>query len=93
MLRRVALVTTDISEKRIPSIIRVPRIGELVTANVVPNSPFLVTTRRHIPGEGILSTQTCNTTYVDLFHSTTRNSFSLFLGILHDDDAITAPVL
>jgi hypothetical protein len=29
MLRRVALVRTDVSEERIPSIIRVTRIGEL----------------------------------------------------------------
>jgi hypothetical protein len=63
MLRRVALVTTDISEELIASIIRVTRIGELVTtlavtnnrvflhserrllvtANVVPSPPILVT--------------------------------------------------
>jgi hypothetical protein len=33
MLRHVALVRTDVSEKR----------SELVTANIVPSSPFLVT--------------------------------------------------
>jgi hypothetical protein len=68
MLRRVALVTTDVSEEGMTSIIRVTRIGEvgttlavtnnrrnvrrntfrsgrrlLVTANVVPTSPILVT--------------------------------------------------
>jgi hypothetical protein len=54
MLRRVALVKTDVSEERIPSIIRVPRIGGLRTtvssnlqrkhaANVVPSSPIPVT--------------------------------------------------
>jgi hypothetical protein len=59
MLRLLTLVTTDVSEERIPSIIRVTRIGELgktlsvtsflscvlrllVTANVVPSSPILV---------------------------------------------------
>jgi hypothetical protein len=55
MLRRVALVRTDVSEERIASIIRVTRFGELytlflssvrrllVTANAVPSSPILVT--------------------------------------------------
>jgi hypothetical protein len=59
MLRRVALVRTDVSEELSASIIRVARIGELgttlqvvfllsvrrllVTANVVPSSPILVT--------------------------------------------------
>jgi hypothetical protein len=47
MLRRVALVTNNISQERIASIIRATRIGVflrsvlqlLVTANVVPSSP------------------------------------------------------
>jgi hypothetical protein len=50
MLRRVALVRTDVSEELNASIIRVTRIGELgtlrrllVTANVIPSSPILVT--------------------------------------------------
>jgi hypothetical protein len=52
MLRYVALVRTDVSEEPSTSIIRVTRIGELVTsavsrllvtANVVPSSPILVT--------------------------------------------------
>jgi hypothetical protein len=59
MLRRVALVRTNVSEELIASIISVTRIGELgtlavttkrrtlqrntVTANVVPSSPILVT--------------------------------------------------
>jgi hypothetical protein len=48
MLRRVALVRTDVSEDYIASIIRVTRIVErgtrlLVAANVVLNSPILVT--------------------------------------------------
>jgi hypothetical protein len=47
MLRRVALVRTDVSEELSASLIRVTRIGELgtrlaVTANV-PSSPILVT--------------------------------------------------
>jgi hypothetical protein len=49
MLRRVALVRTDVSEELSASIIRMIRIGELgttlavVTANVVPTSSILVT--------------------------------------------------
>jgi hypothetical protein len=47
MLRRVALVRTDLSEELSASFIRVTRIGELgttlVTASVVPSSPILVT--------------------------------------------------
>jgi hypothetical protein len=42
MLRRVAFVRTYVSEERSASIIRVTRIGELVTANI-PSSPILVT--------------------------------------------------
>jgi hypothetical protein len=37
MLRRVALVRTDVAEERIASIIRVTRIGELRTNNVSNN--------------------------------------------------------
>jgi hypothetical protein len=47
MLRRVAPVTTDVSEELSAFFIRVTRIGELgtmlVTASVVPSSPILVT--------------------------------------------------
>jgi hypothetical protein len=57
MLRRVALVRADVSEKLSASFIRVTRVGELgttlaakkyvrrllVTASVVPSSPILVT--------------------------------------------------
>jgi hypothetical protein len=53
ILRRVALVRTDISEERSASVHKVTRIGELgttlavtsnrlVTASVVPSSPILV---------------------------------------------------
>jgi hypothetical protein len=43
MLCCVALVTTEVLEKRIATIIRVTRIGELVTANVFASLPILVT--------------------------------------------------
>jgi hypothetical protein len=69
MLRRVALVRTDVSKERGASIIQMTRIGRqlLVPANVVSSSPILVTlmmealhsaltraTRRNIPDDGIL---------------------------------------
>jgi hypothetical protein len=38
MLRRVALVRTNVSEERSASIIRVTRIGELGTTLVVPSN-------------------------------------------------------
>jgi hypothetical protein len=38
MLRRVALVRTDVSEELIPSFIRVTRIGELGTALAVTSN-------------------------------------------------------
>jgi hypothetical protein len=43
MLRRVALVRTDVSGELIASFIRVIRIGKLLIAMVVPSSPILVT--------------------------------------------------
>jgi hypothetical protein len=43
MLRRVALVRTDVCEEFSASFIRVTRIGELGTTSVVPSSPILVT--------------------------------------------------
>jgi hypothetical protein len=64
MLRRVALVRTDVSEEPGTSFIRVTRIGELVTAQaatgnrrtlrrntkcVVPSSPILVTLMKEAP--------------------------------------------
>jgi hypothetical protein len=43
MLRRVALVRTDVLDEFSASVIKVIRIGELGTANVVPSSPIFVT--------------------------------------------------
>jgi hypothetical protein len=46
MLRRVALVRTDVSEQRIASIIRVTRIGELgTTSEVTSNRRILLISR------------------------------------------------
>jgi hypothetical protein len=70
MLRRVALVRTDVSEELGTSFIRVTRIGLytlvflrsvlrlLVTASVVPSSPVLVTLMK----EALNSSETSNLT-------------------------------
>jgi hypothetical protein len=52
MLRRVALVRTDVSEELSDSFIRVRRL--LVTASVVPSSPILVTLMK----EALISSKT-----------------------------------
>jgi hypothetical protein len=59
MLCRVALVMTDVSEELSASIIRVTIVGAsssylLLTANVVPSSPILVT----LMMEGLSSSET-----------------------------------
>jgi hypothetical protein len=68
MLRRVALVRTDVSEERSAPFIRVTRISELgttlVTAVVVPTSLILVTLMK----EALSSSETS-----DLTRDTQRN--------------------
>jgi hypothetical protein len=74
MLRRVALVRTDVSEEPSASFIRVTRIGEemrrnamvflrsgrrlLVAASVVPSSPILVTLMKEALGSSETSVLT-----------------------------------
>jgi hypothetical protein len=72
MLRRVALVRTDVSEELSASFIRVTRIGELgttpavtsnrhallVTASVVPSSPILITLMKEALGSSETSVLT-----------------------------------
>jgi hypothetical protein len=64
MLRRVALVRTDVPEEPGTSFIRVTRIGELgtrwllVAAYVVPSSPILVTLMKEAPGSSETSVRT-----------------------------------
>jgi hypothetical protein len=84
MFRSVTLVRTDVSEELSSTIIRMKRIGELVTANV-PSSPILVTlmmealsssltsvltraTRLHIPEEVII-------------HSLHRETLKSYIGL------------
>jgi hypothetical protein len=78
MLRRVALVRTDVSEELSASFIKMTRVGDLgttlavtnnrrrllVTANVVPRSPILVTLMK----EALRSSETS-----DLTRATRRN--------------------
>jgi hypothetical protein len=56
MLRRVALVRTDVSEELSASIVRVTRIGELGTtlAVTINRSTVRRTTRRNIPEDATL---------------------------------------
>jgi hypothetical protein len=72
MLRRVALVRTDVSEELSASFIRLTRIGDdaekkflrsvvrllLVTACIVPSSPILVTLMKEAPGSSETSVLT-----------------------------------
>jgi hypothetical protein len=72
MLRRVALVSTDVSEELNASFIRVARIGELgttlavtsnrrtllVTASVIPSSPILVTLMKEALSSSVTSVLT-----------------------------------
>jgi hypothetical protein len=66
MLRGVALVPTDVSEELSTSLIRVTRIGELVTtlATVVPSSPTLVT---------VMKEAQCSSDTLVLTRATRRN--------------------
>jgi hypothetical protein len=64
MLRRVALVRTDVSEESSTSFIRVTRFGEhrlLVVASVVPSSPIHVTLMKEALGSSETSALTRST--------------------------------
>jgi hypothetical protein len=59
MLRRVALVRTDVSEEISASFIRVTRIAELGTT--LAATSYRRTLRTHIPDDGILHSIGLNT--------------------------------
>jgi hypothetical protein len=70
VLRRVALIRTDVSEERSASIIRVTRLGELIEAlcsseTSVPTRD----TRRNIPEDGILHSHRLETSNLTYFSS------------------------
>jgi hypothetical protein len=102
MLRSVALVRIDVSEELSFSIIRVTRIGELgtlelVTANVVPSSPIPVTLMmvELISFEMSILTRATrpNTPEDGIFHSHRREylifyKFNTFLSLQHDTRAV-----
>jgi hypothetical protein len=58
ILRRVALVKTDVSEEISAFFIRMTRIGLLATASVVPSSPILVTLMKKALGSSETSVLT-----------------------------------
>jgi hypothetical protein len=58
MLRRVALVRTDVSEERSASFIRVTRIGELEATLAVTRPPILVTLIKEALGSSEMSVLT-----------------------------------
>jgi hypothetical protein len=72
MLRRVAVVRTDIPEERIASFIRVCVSRSLITANVVLCSPILV----------ILMTEAIRSTETSVLTMATRRNMQED-GILH----------
>jgi hypothetical protein len=62
MLRRVALVRTDVSEEPNASFITVTRIGQLRTTlavtRIYPSSPILVTLMKEAPRSSLMSALT-----------------------------------
>jgi hypothetical protein len=79
MLRRMAIVRSDVSGESIASVISVTRIGELGTMlAVVPNSPILVT----LMMEAIRSSDTSNLTRATRHNISEDGILQLYLFLL-----------
>jgi hypothetical protein len=89
MLRRVALIITDVSEELSASFIRMTRIGELrkmlVAASVVPSSPILVTPIKKALSSSetsVLTRAACRNIPEDAFlHSHRRENFEYYIAL------------
>jgi hypothetical protein len=95
MLRRVALVRTDVSEEIRASFMRVTRIGVLgttlaakkllVKASVVPSSPIVVTLMKQVLGSSETSVLTRatrrNIPEDDILHSHCRENLNSYIPL------------
>jgi hypothetical protein len=82
MLRRVALVSTDVSEELRASFIRVTRIGELGTiavTGVVPSSPILVTLMKEALSCSKRQFTRLNIPEVAILHSHRRDNLKSYM--------------
>jgi hypothetical protein len=77
MLRRVALVKTDVSEELSASFIRVTKIGELGTTLAVTSNRA---TQRNIPEDAILQSTYCSHIYQEELRKTTSHQIMEILN-------------
>jgi hypothetical protein len=88
-LRRVAVTETEVSEKRIASIIRVTRIGELGTSLEIPrnrsilrrNNRLLVTANVVRCSSVLIRATLRNNPEVDILHSYRRENLKSYIAL------------